>query len=108
VADGRLRRQLFAGSTEAAAQRRGFAFPGTNTLPASTLIGLNTLLLSASICRVPDIVALAATPSDDGIANIVRLLGTGLFAMSTANVGATGTITAAVDTGSARRISLLP
>jgi hypothetical protein len=78
-----------------------FTFAGTNTLPVPTLIGLNTLLLSAAIGRAPDIVALAATPSGDGIANIVRLLGTGLFAVATANVGAAGTITATVDTGSA-------
>jgi hypothetical protein len=78
-----------------------FAFAGTNTFPVQTLVGLNTLLLSAANGPVPDIVAISATPSGDGIANIVLVTGTGIFAVATANVGATGTITATVDTGSA-------
>ena len=47
-----------------------FAFAGTNTAPVATLVGINTLLLSASATPVPDIVALAATLNNDGIVNI--------------------------------------
>ena len=73
-------------------------FDCTNTVPAPINIGLNTLLLSASATPVPDIVALAATPTNDGI---VTLASTGVFAVATVNVGATATITASADTGSA-------
>jgi hypothetical protein len=63
--------------------------------------GLNTLLFSASSTPVPDIVALAATTTNDGITNIPGINGTGAFAVATVNVGASGTITASADTGSA-------
>jgi hypothetical protein len=78
-----------------------FTYSGTNTLPVPTLTGLNTLLLSAATGPVPDIVALAATPSGDGVANISLATTTGVFAVATANVGASGMITAMLDTGAA-------
>ena len=65
------------------------------------IIGLNTLLFSASAAPVPDIVALGATVNNDGIVNIPGTAGTGAFAVATVNVGASGTITASADTGSA-------
>jgi hypothetical protein len=73
----------------------------TNTDPASIHTGLNTLLLSASATAVPDIVALAATTTNDGIVNVPGTNGTGAFAVATVNVGASGSITASADTGSA-------
>lgn len=72
----------------------------TNTNPATVTVGLNTLLLSASTAPVPDIIALAATPSGDGILKLPGSFGANAFAVATANVGATGDITAMVDTGS--------
>jgi hypothetical protein len=78
-----------------------FSFDCTNTDPAPINTGLNTLLLSASTTPVPDIVALAVTPTNDGIVNILATNGTGALAVATVNVGATGTITASADTGSA-------
>jgi hypothetical protein len=79
-----------------------FSFDCSNTNPAPISIGLNTLLLSASITPVPDIVALAATPPPDpGIVNIPGINGTGVFAVATVNVGAPGNITASADTGGA-------
>ena len=56
-------------------------FDCTNTDPAPIHTGLNTLLLSASATAVPDIVALAATTTNDGIVNIPN--GTGAFAVAT-------------------------
>jgi CSLREA domain-containing protein len=76
-----------------------FSFTCANTELAPINIGLNTLLLSASDIPVPDIVALAATTTNDGIVNIPGANGTGAFAVATVNVGATGTITASADTG---------
>jgi hypothetical protein len=78
-----------------------FSFDCTNTDPAPINVGLNTLLLSASATPVPDIVALAATPTNDGIVNILGATGTGAFAVATVNVGASGSITASAGTGNA-------
>jgi hypothetical protein len=78
-----------------------FSFDCANTDPAPINVGLNTLLLSASLTPVPDIVALAATTTSDGIVNIPGTNGTGAFAVATVNVGASGNITASADTGSA-------
>jgi hypothetical protein len=78
-----------------------FSFDCADSDPAQVYPGLNTLLLSASITPVPDIVALAATLSNDGIVNIPGTNGAGAFAVATVNVGASATIMASVDTGSA-------
>jgi hypothetical protein len=78
------------------------SFGCTNTDPASIILGLNTLLFSASDTPVPDIVVLAATLNGDGISNIPGTTATGAFAVATVNVGASGSITASADTGSAK------
>jgi hypothetical protein len=78
-----------------------FSFDCANTDPAPINIGLNTLLFSASVIPVPDIVALAVTPTNDGIVNIPGTNGTGVFAVAAVNVGASGSITASADTGAA-------
>ena len=66
----------------------------SNSGPAPSTAGLNTLLLSASGTPVPDIVALAATPTADGIVDLPGTNGSNAFSVSTVNVGSTGTITA--------------
>jgi len=76
-----------------------FSFVGSNTLPAGELVGVNTLLLTASSVLVPDIVALAATVTNDGIVNIPGPNGNAAFAVATVNVGASSSITATADTG---------
>jgi hypothetical protein len=78
-----------------------FNFDCANTNPAPIYVGLNTLLFSASATPVPDIVALAATVTNNGIVNIPGTNGTGAFAVATVNVGMTGTIIASADTGNA-------
>jgi hypothetical protein len=77
------------------------SFDCTNTYPAPISTGLNTLLLSASVTPVPDITALAATPTNDGVVNIPGPNGTGGFAVATLNTGASGMITVSGDTGNA-------
>jgi hypothetical protein len=74
-------------------------FGCANTQTARSRKGLNTVLLSASLTPIPDIVALAATSGNDGIVNVVG--GTGAFAVATVNVGASGSVTATADTGNA-------
>ena len=46
-------------------------FGCANTQTARSRKGLNTVLLSASLTPIPDIVALAATFSNDGIVNVL-------------------------------------
>ncbi|MBS1136849.1 MAG: hypothetical protein H6R11_803, partial [Proteobacteria bacterium] len=55
----------------------------------------------ASNTATPDVIALAATTTRDGIANIPGAFGTGAFAVASANVGSGDAITATADTGSA-------
>ena len=75
-------------------------YVGTGTIVTINQ-GPDTLLFSASATPVPDIVALGATLNNDGIVNIPGTTGTGVFAVATVNVGASGSITASADTGSA-------
>jgi hypothetical protein len=77
-----------------------FRFDCANTDPASVIPGVNTLLLTASAGPTPDIVALAATATNDGIVDIPGVNGTGAFSVATVNVGATGQIVVSADTGS--------
>jgi len=76
-----------------------FAFLCRNANSVTPLAGVNTLLLSSSNVNVPDIIALAATTTNDGI---VRLdgAGNGAFSVASVNVGDGGTIdvSAATDT----------
>ena len=73
------------------------SFDCTNTSPASSVKGLNTLLMSSSSSSVPDIIALAA---GTGILDLpASASGAGAFAVATVNVGANGTITASADSG---------
>src|SRR5262249_21377650 len=75
-----------------------FACGGTQ---APITVGLNTLLLSASITPVPDIVALVATLHNDGTVDLPGPTGAGVFSVATSNAGAAATITASADTGAA-------
>jgi len=74
-------------------------FTCANTLDAATHVGLNTLLTSGSTTPVPDLIAIGATPSNDGIVDIPGMTGTGVFATAAVNIGASGTITATGDDG---------
>jgi hypothetical protein len=70
-----------------------------NSSPTGVLLGINTLLISASLTPVPDVIALAATLSNDGIVDIPGANGAGAFAVASVNVGLGGVITVAPDTG---------
>jgi hypothetical protein len=64
-----------------------------NADPAIKLPGISTLLLSASEEPIPDIIAVALTPTGDGILAIDGAAGAGAFATATTNVGTAGTLT---------------
>jgi len=74
-------------------------FSCANAKPAGFLPGINTLLLSAWATPTPDVVALVATTTGDGISNIPGPWGTGIFAVATSNVGSAGSLTATAGTG---------
>jgi uncharacterized protein YfaP (DUF2135 family) len=66
----------------------------SNTTPSPVYPGVNTLLLSASANPVPDVMALAATLANDGVARAPGFIGTGIFATAMSNVGVSGQLTA--------------
>jgi len=74
-------------------------FRCANSAGAASFVGLNTLLLSASVTPGPDLIALAATVSNDGVMELAG--SSGFFTASTINVGSTALITVSVDTGDA-------
>jgi hypothetical protein len=74
-------------------------FVCANTPAAPVVTGLNTLFLAASSTRPPDIVALSATTTNDGVVTVPGTTATGAFSVATVNVGGSGTIIASVDTG---------
>jgi probable HAF family extracellular repeat protein len=76
-------------------------FNCTGQFAVAPQTGLNTLLFSASTTPVPDVVALGATVSNDGILHITGTSGSAAFAVATVDVGAGSTITATANTGSA-------
>ena len=77
------------------------SFHCANTDPAPIISGLNTFLFSASSGPTPDTIALARTPTGDGIVNIPGTAGTGVFAVATVNMGSGGNLTVSADTGGA-------
>ena len=62
---------------------------------AASVTGLNTLLLSASSEPVPDIVAIALTPSGDGVAQLPKESGLGFLSLASVNVGSLGSLNVA-------------
>ena len=83
---------------ELAAVEVPLEFQCVNAIDASSIVGLNTLLLSASFTPVPDLIALAATISNNGVMELVN--NNGFFTAASINVGAAATITVSADTGS--------
>ena len=77
----------------------GLVFDCANSYPAITYIGLNTLILTASSDAPPDLVAIGATPSNDGVVRLEGPNGAGFFATAAVNIGSNGTVTASADDG---------
>jgi hypothetical protein len=77
-----------------------FFFSCINATPAPSVVGLNTLLLSASTTPTPDVVALGATLQNDGVVHVTNgSPPTGVFAVATSNLGSTDNITVGTNTG---------
>jgi virginiamycin B lyase len=83
-----------------------FAFGCAGSLPAPVYPAVNTLLLTASTTPEPDVVALAATPSGDGILTLNGSSGANAFAVASVNLGATGVVTVAPSINSSAALIL--
>ncbi len=71
-------------------------FDCANTSAVATVSGLNTLGLTAQATPAPDMIAISATPTNDGtLTTPVNSFGT--FAASAVNIGAAGELTVTVD-----------
>jgi len=70
-----------------------------NADPANIVSGINTLQFSADAEPVPDVIALVATPTGDGISVVPGVGQSSAFAVATANVGAPSEIVVSADTG---------
>jgi len=64
-----------------------------NSDAANIVSGVNTLLMSFGPQPVPDLIAIAITPSGDGILRIADENSAAAFATAVSNVGAAGTLT---------------
>jgi hypothetical protein len=82
-----------------------FVCDGTN--PAAITQNLTTLLLGASTNPGPDLIALAATPSQNGVVTILGVPGAGAFAVATVNLGTAAVITVNAETGTILPLTLL-
>ena len=81
-----------------------FNFNCSNTNPATTIIGVNTLQLTASVAPVPDIIAVAAGTKGYMPGSVVLPYSVprqGAFVAATTNLGASASITVSADTGNA-------
>jgi hypothetical protein len=66
---------------------------------AQSLPGLDTVLLSAGATQPADVIALAATPSNDGVVRLPGIGPEGAFVVATFNVGSDATLTVTPNTG---------
>ena len=74
---------------------------GNAEAAATSVAGVNTFMLAALADPGADVVAVAATAGNSGIADISLTSQAGAFAVATTNVGVTETITVRADSGSA-------
>ena len=70
------------------------------TAPAAIIPGVDTIDLALSTSPTPDVIALSATPTNNGVIDVPQG-GVAAFAIASINVGATGQIIVSADTGDA-------
>jgi hypothetical protein len=76
-------------------------FVCANATAAPIVSGIDTFLLSASTTPGPDILAVSATLTNNGIVDIPGTTGTGIFSVAAMNLGIDGTIAVSADMGAA-------
>ena len=70
-----------------------FSFDCANTDPAPVAAGVNGFSLSADRDPLADLIMIAASPSNDGVARIPGTNGTGFFTVAAVNIGSEETLT---------------
>ncbi len=90
----------FDGTAPFTAPALPIVFDCTGSPAAGDIPGVDTIDLVMSSTPIADIIALAATPSSNGVVAMPRG-GAGAFAVASINIGATDAITVSVDTGNA-------
>jgi hypothetical protein len=106
IAAGKLQTYVFSLTPNApiAPIEIEFSFDCSNTNPATTIVGVNTLQFTASATPVPDIIAMAAGTKGYMAGTVVIPYWdprTGAFAAAATNLGASASITVSADTGNA-------
>jgi streptogramin lyase len=91
----------FQGTAAFSAPAMPLIFDCDGTPPAAIARGVDTVDLVMSSTPVADIIALAATVTDNGIVAVPNG-GAAAFAVASTNIGVTAPITVSVDTGSAK------
>jgi hypothetical protein len=90
----------FQGADAATAPAMPIDFGCAGVAPAAVETGVDTIDLTFSTTPIADIIALAATATNNGILGIPAG-GNGAFAVASDNIGAAAAITVSVDTGGA-------
>jgi hypothetical protein len=106
IAAGKLQTYVFSLTPSApiAPIEIEFSFNCSNTNPATTIVGVNTLQFTVSETQVPDIIAVAAGTKGYMAGTVVIPYSdprTGAFAAAATNLGASASITVSADTGNA-------
>ena len=91
----------FQGPAAFVADAMAIDFDCLNVGPAPVTTGVDTVDLTMSTTPIADIIALAVSPTENGIDVIPGSTGTGAFAVASDNVGAAAQIVVSVDTGTA-------
>jgi IPT/TIG domain len=91
----------FQGTSAFVADAMAIDFDCLGVGPAPVTTGVDTVDLTLSSTPIADIIALAATPTENGIDVIPGSTGTGAFAVASDNVGVSAQIIVSVDTGTA-------
>ena len=91
----------FQGTTAFSVTAMPLVFGCDNTPPAASVTGVDTVDLTMSSTPVADIIALAATPTNNGLLELPNGGSGGAFAVASTNIGITAPITVSVDTGGA-------
>ncbi len=74
-------------------------FSCANKGTVASIVGVNTFLVSSSLKRGPDLVAVSRTLSRDGLVRLPSTNGQQIFVAAAVNIGVAGTITASADDG---------
>jgi len=70
-----------------------------NAPAAMPISGVNTFLFSATIDPTPDVIALVATLSGNGVVELPDTQSANVFSLASVNVGSAGSLTVTADTG---------